>query len=895
MVSFAQMEARMSYINALGRELALSSASNSWPADTAGESIRYGSTSHDIFHLSGKIRALGGKGDDTYVLWDSSPSVVEAASEGVDTLDARFWGAAVLPDNVENLFLNSPGSTKGTGNKLDNIIVAGKVGATLNGLSGNDVLVGGEGADLFVVASGNGSDAIFGFDSGQDVIQLTGYGIVSFEQLKSMAAQVGSDVRFTFSNGESLVVRDVALSDLKAYDFGLPMTWPKPEAGDQFMAGAAKCYTIDGWYVLNNVWNAADLVEGKDFNIASSYDPTDLTSGVTFDWAFPVVTEVYQTIRAYPALIFGPSPYGGGHKVTDVGGVFPVKVSELSTFTADYDISYEGNVGGFNVAFDIWLTSEPNGDSSKITNELMIWVHKGGLTPFGDAVARYTDGDIQGQIYTTRNGASNYTALVLDQDMSTGEINIASVLTTLQKLGIVSANEYVAAVEFGAEVASGTGRLTINDLDLDVKTRPILIDRSGDDSIVYDALESAIDGGAGRDVLILKVGAIVDLSSGSSQVAGRTLVTGFEDVDASGSLQSVTLTASQFGSKLTGGSAADILTGGAGADIILGGGGADRIDGGAGRDQLRGEAGDDRIVYDANDYSIDGGAGRDTLVLTGAATVDLNAFSTSQVSAGSAYVSGFEDADASASTASVTLTASQFGSKLTGGSAADVLTGGAGADIILGGGGADRIDGGAGRDQLRGEAGDDRIVYDANDYSIDGGAGRDTLVLTGAATVDLNAFSTSQVSAGSAYVSGFEDADASASTASVTLTASQFGSKLTGGSAADVLTGGVGRDTFVFAAALGPTNVDVIRGFDPVGDTISLASSVFAGLNAGTLTVGAFHVGAAAADADDRIIYDRATGSLFFDQDGSGSQFAAVKFATLGTNLALSHHDFVIF
>jgi serralysin len=110
----------------------------------------------------------------------------------------------------------------------------------------------------------------------------------------------------------------------------------------------------------------------------------------------------------------------------------------------------------------------------------------------------------------------------------------------------------------------------------------------------------------------------------------------------------------------------------------------------------------------------------------------------------------------------------------------------------------------------------------------------------------------------------------------------------------DTMTGGAGQDTFWFTTALDPAaNVDTITDFAVADDTIRLESDFFAGLANGPLAASALRIGATAADVDDRIIYDDATGALLFDADGSGAG-APVQFATLATGLALTAADFLV-
>ena len=76
-------------------------------------------------------------------------------------------------------------------------------------------------------------------------------------------------------------------------------------------------------------------------------------------------------------------------------------------------------------------------------------------------------------------------------------------------------------------------------------------------------------------------------------------------------------------------------------------------------------------------------------------------------------------------------------------------------------------------------------------------------------------------------------------------------------------------------------------------DKIALDDAVFTGLGLGALTASAFVTGTAAGDADDRIIYDSATGQLYFDADGNGAG-AAILFATLQGAPALTASDFLV-
>jgi hypothetical protein len=108
----------------------------------------------------------------------------------------------------------------------------------------------------------------------------------------------------------------------------------------------------------------------------------------------------------------------------------------------------------------------------------------------------------------------------------------------------------------------------------------------------------------------------------------------------------------------------------------------------------------------------------------------------------------------------------------------------------------------------------------------------------------------------------------------------------------DVIWTGLGNDVITFDTALkgGP---DYIMDFDPARDLIQLNDSVFVQLDTGQLSAFEFRLGTRALDSNDHIIYDRASGALWYDPDGSGSQ-AQIQFALIDNNASLTNLDFLI-
>ncbi len=266
---------------------------------------------------------------------------------------------------------------------------------------------------------------------------------------------------------------------------------------------------------------------------------------------------------------------------------------------------------------------------------------------------------------------------------------------------------------------------------------------------------------------------------------------------------------------------------------LSGGNGNDWINGGGGNDTLDGGSGEDWLSFQS--FTV-GEYTNDAYDNEDGVTVNLDLNDADSLTEGtySYTYTGVEEVDEL-----YTGTADNF-EKVWGSVGDDDITGSAGNNDLHGDEGDDDIFGLGGNDSLSGGTGDDEL---------NGGTGNDTLE---------------------------------------------------GGTGNDTLTGGADADVFVFNKALdAATNVDTIVDFATTEDSIWLDNSIFTALTDGALPTEQFvsGAGAVAGDADDFIIYDTGTGFLYYDADGSGTDFSAVQFATLMTGVTpptLAYTDFVI-
>lgn len=236
----------------------------------------------------------------------------------------------------------------------------------------------------------------------------------------------------------------------------------------------------------------------------------------------------------------------------------------------------------------------------------------------------------------------------------------------------------------------------------------------------------------------------------------------------------------------------------------------------------------------------------------------------------------------------------------------DFLYGEQNADRLFGGDGNDYLDGGLGIDYMSGGRGNDTYLVDnKNDVIEDKGAAADvdtvliptyvsytlpTNVENG--TLQGNDDSTLIGNGLSNKLKGNNgDNSLGGAAGNDQISGGDGDDRISGGAGRDKLSGGNGDDVFVFRDKPSASTIDTITDFSVKDDVILLDVDMFKTGKVGDLATAAFYVGAKAHDVTDRIIYDKTTGKLWYDFDGTGSA-KAVQFALLDKGLSLTAIDF---
>jgi Ca2+-binding RTX toxin-like protein len=822
----------------------------------------------------------GGQGNDTYLV-TALDTVLEEAGAGTDTVQSE--GSWELDDNLENLELTGSLAANATGNDLANRLTGNAQANVLDGRGGNDTMDGGHGADVYVV------------DSLLDVVSDSGTSGTDLVRATSSHTLGAGVENLTLLGAATLAGRGNDLNNVLRGNSG----------GNQLAGGSGNdlLYGNAG----NDILDASDAA-GVDTLAGGLGNDIYLVSGTSAEIR-ELAGQGTDTVRAATS-----SGHALGAQLENLeltgGDVFGIGNELNNRLTGTAGANRLNGGGGIDV-----LSGLGGNDTYIVDNAADVVVESAGAG-IDEVIA----------------SASWVLAANVENAVLAGSsaLSLTGQAMNNRLLGNGGSNT-LSGLDGADTLDGGSGGDT-------------LLGGTGDDRLKGGGGSDRLEGGTGIDT--------ADYSTASSAITLNLALTTAQFTGGAGT--DVLLDIENAHGSLV---ASDRLTGSTGANVLRGFGGDDTLVGAGGNDALFGGDGADLIQDGAGNSRIDGGAGIDTLSYAAMATgVRISLDLSDAQDTGTAGIDTVVNVEflVGSATGSDFLGGDAENNRLQGGGGDDTLAGADGDDTLEGGAGLDvadyrgsvfavRVDlsvagaqdtEGAGQDTLvamegvvGSDWGNDHLTGDANANVLDGAAGADTLVgglgadtyvvdsvgdriqetstLAGeielvrssiAYTLGANLENLTLTGTGAISGTGNGLANAIVGNAGAnTLNGAAGNDTLAGGAGVDSLIGGTGQDAFRFDSALASAGLDVIADFSVADDRIELDNAVFTalGVTTGALAATAFHVGTAAADAADRIIYNSSTGIVLYDADGSGAG-VAVQIARITGVPVLTAADFVV-
>ncbi|WP_211211184.1 M10 family metallopeptidase C-terminal domain-containing protein [Asticcacaulis biprosthecium] len=763
-----------------------------------GTGLLEGEAGDDILRSSGMGDYYGGEGNDT--IWAGFSFVGTEYLYGEEGFD--ILNASVTPLNYSFDFFSGLSNWASqrlsgfegiiTGVGLDhivgddeaNMIETGGGDDTLNGGYGDDTLIGGEGGDIIVAGQGgDGADWVDGGE-GNDVITTSGvgdyFGGGGNDTIR--AGMDGNGIEFV-DGGEGVDLLDLGLT---IHDYVLNLaTGAVASNPDETFVGFELVFTGSGH----------DSITGSDgYNIIAT---------------------------------------GSGNDTVDGGAGFDDLDGGDGLDTLDYSsagVTLAGMVVDLSLA-----TLTKGGQTEYVLNFENVIGAAANETYFGTVDGNRLDGGIG--VDVLRGGLGDDTYVVDNSNDKVFEAAGEGTDALYTSVSYMLTGRYIETVFMtGGDAIAVTGN-SLND---------IIVGNSAANTLTGLAGADLLDGGAGGDLLIGGSGNDTFSVDSAGDVVVENASEGIDIVEA---FASVTLGDNVENLRFWGTANLNGI-GNALGNVMTGNSGNNRLDGGAGDDTYYVQNVGDNVV-EAN------GNGTDTVY----ASVS---YSLSGRYVESLILTGVQAIDATGNSNANNLTGNGGNNRLDGGAGHDRLNGGAGTDTLIGGSGNDSFvvdqagdivtevsQGGIdtvetatsytlgdnienivlmGLDDVNavGNAMNNRLTGNAGINFLEGGLGDDTYVVDNVFDVAAEAANAGidLVLSSVSFVLGPETENLTLTgTAAISGTGNAMNNVLTGNGGANVLSGGLGNDTYYVQNS----NDNVIEGGGAGSDLIF--SSVSYGLN----------------------------------------------------------------
>jgi hypothetical protein len=227
--------------------------------------------------------------------------------------------------------------------------------------------------------------------------------------------------------------------------------------------------------LYNNVWNkhAAQKLSWSQCLEKNS------SSGL-YGWSWVWPTKKNNAIYAYPQIKLGTSPWA---PTPNLYPEFPLDHSLINSLVIEHELDIQSN-GEHNVATSLWLTNTkeigntPN--PSAILAELMIWSYAtpNHMNPAGTHTESFEIGSQTWEVWVDKNwsdtsGVNNnkwvYITFRAKNPSLKAKFDLIDFIDYVVEHQILPNNFYIADIELGTEIMSGSGLLWVKQFNVTIK------------------------------------------------------------------------------------------------------------------------------------------------------------------------------------------------------------------------------------------------------------------------------------------------------------------------------------------------------------------------------------------------------------------------------------------
>lgn len=208
--------------------------------------------------------------------------------------------------------------------------------------------------------------------------------------------------------------------------------------------------TMGKYWLNSNLWGASS---GTGSQCISSTSQNGDTIAWSTNWNWSGSS---NSVKSYDSSVLG---WHWGWKLSNTG--LPVQLSANTNVNTSWSFNLnQTTAGGQDVAYDIWISTDPNLGNANPTDEVMIWLdHTGSIQPVG---SQQTTTSIDGASWNLWEGnASGWTvhSFVRTATTTSASLNLSDFFNYLITSRGLSSSKYLLSVESGTEVFTGAGTL----------------------------------------------------------------------------------------------------------------------------------------------------------------------------------------------------------------------------------------------------------------------------------------------------------------------------------------------------------------------------------------------------------------------------------------------------